>query len=59
MKKVTEIEEYLRGLGLSWITIAEALSDGNYRKSYQLIKDNPKISKKEFLKKMEIEEIEY
>ena len=40
------------------MNVAEAVSDDKYRKSYQLIMDNPKISKKEFLEKMEIEEIE-
>ena len=40
---------YLEKLGVNPITIAEAVSDDNYQKSYQLIKNNPTISKKEFL----------
>ena len=52
------VMKYLKTLDVHPVNVAEAVSDDNYRKSYQLIMDNPKISKKEFLKKMEIEEIE-
>ena len=52
------VMKYLKTLDVHPMNIAEAGSDDNYRKSYQLIKDNPKISKKEFLEKMGIEEIE-
>lgn len=59
MKKDIEIEQYLRYLGLSWITIAELMSDDNYDKTIRLITINPKITKDELLKIMEITEVEY
>ena len=59
MKSILEIEQYLRDLGLTWITIAKALSDENSDKAIQLITENPQITKAEFLKKMEIEEYKY
>ena len=51
-----EIENYLRSLGLSWITIAEAMSDEKHEKTVQAIQENPKITKKEFLTKLNIQE---
>ena len=54
-----EVEQYLRDLGLSWITIAEAMSDENQEKTRQLLKENPKITKDEFLQTMGIEEYVY
>ncbi len=56
MKKIEEIEQYLESLGLSWITIAEALSDSNIKMAVSLIQENPKITKAEFLQKMQIVE---
>ena len=50
------ISNYLEKLGVHPINIAEAVSDNNYEKSYQLIKRNPTISKEEFLKKMKLKE---
>jgi len=38
------------------VTIAESVSDGNYKKSYEIIKENPNITKKEFLERMNLEE---
>ena len=52
------MENYLEKLGISQITITEAVTDENLEKSYQLITENPKITKQEFLKIMEIEEEE-
>ena len=59
MERDIEIEQYLRYLGLSWITIAELMSDDNYDKTTRLITINPKITKDELLKIMEITEVEY
>ena len=56
MKNIEEIEQYLENLGLSWITIAEALCDENIAKAVNLMQKNPKISKTEFLQKMQIVE---
>lgn len=53
------VMNYLQELGLNMLTILEAIQDGKLEKSYQLIQDNPQITKKAFLKKMEIEEIVY
>ena len=50
------VVHYLDDLNVHPITVTEAVTDENCEKSYQLIKDNPKISKAEFLKKMGIEE---
>lgn len=52
------MKNYLEKLGISQITITEAVTDENLEKSYQLITENPKITKQEFLKIMEIEEEE-
>lgn len=54
-----KIENHLRNLRMSWITIAEAMSDENRNKTIQLIKQNPRITKEEFLREMKIEEIKY
>lgn len=54
-----KIENHLRNLGMSWITIADAMSDENRNKTIQLIKHNPRITKAEFLREMKIEEIKY
>lgn len=59
MERDIEIEQYLRYLGLSWITIAELMSDDNYDKTIRLITTNTKITKDELLKIMEITEVEY
>jgi len=55
-QKGTLVSNYLKKLGVHPITIAEAVSDENYRNSYRLIKENPEISKKEFLTKMQLVE---
>lgn len=50
------VMNYLRDLKMSSVNILDSICDENLEKSYQLIKDNPKITKKEFLNKMQIEE---
>ena len=50
------VANYLDNLNMHPITVAESVSDENLEKSYQLIQENPKITKREFLEKMEIEE---
>jgi hypothetical protein len=51
------VGNYLDDLGIHPITVAEAVSDDYLEKSYQLIKQNPKITKWEFLRKMNLEEM--
>jgi len=46
---------YLKSVGLDIITSLEAISDDNLPKSYDLIKNNPNITKYEFVEKMGIE----
>lgn len=55
-QKAMSVIAYLRNFKLSEITITEAVVDSKLEQSYQLIKDNPKITKEEFLRIMEIEE---
>ncbi|MEG2001747.1 MAG: hypothetical protein RR107_01470 [Clostridia bacterium] len=52
------VMNYLKKLDFHPVTIMDAVSDENFRKSYQLIMDNPKITKEEFLTQMQIEEFE-
>ena len=52
-------ENYLRNLGFTWITIAEAMADENKEKTIALLKENPKITKEKFLELMNIEEVKY
>ncbi|MBQ8196620.1 MAG: hypothetical protein IJZ73_01015 [Clostridia bacterium] len=53
-KKGSIIAKYLEHLDVHPITIAVAVSNENYRKSYQIIQENPNISKIEFLEKMQL-----
>ncbi len=55
---LTFVEDYLESLNIHPITVTEALTDENYQKSYQLIKENPQITKEEFLSQMNLEEFE-
>ncbi len=50
------VMDYLQGLGMDMITIGDAICDENLEKSYQVIQENPKITKKEFLAKLNIQE---
>ena len=54
-----EIEQYLRDLGLTWVTIAEAMSDEYYEKTTRILRRNPRITKVEFLAEVGIEEFRY
>ena len=53
----TEAKKYLRSLGLSWITVFEALSDDLHDQTIALLQENPKITKKELLDKLGIDEV--
>ena len=55
-QKGTLVMDYLQSLKISWEAIGEAICDENLEQSYQLIKENPKITKEEFLRIMGIEE---
>lgn len=54
-----EVEKFLRSLGLKWINIAQAMSGENQEKTRRIVKENPEITKAEFLRIMEIEEYKY
>ena len=47
---------YLRELGTDSSAILDAICDENLDQSYKLIQENPKITKKTFLEKMQITE---
>ena len=51
------VMNYLRDLKMSSVNILDSICDENLEKSYQLIKENPKIIKQEFLEIMQIEEV--
>ena len=55
-QKGISVMNYLQDLGLNMLTIGHAIEDKNLEKSYQLIQQNPKITKDEFLKTMGIKE---
>ena len=55
-EKDTIVQNYLEKLGTHPVTIAKVLDDSICETSYQILKENPTISKKEFLKKLGIEE---
>lgn len=57
-KKGIFIRDYLKKLNMHPVTIAEAVADSNYKKSYQILAENPKITKAEFLEQMNLEEFE-
>lgn len=57
-KKGIVVMDYLETLGMNYPTILDAICDRNVEASYRLIKENPNISKEEFLRKMNIEEWE-
>ena len=50
------VMDYLQGLGIDMITIGQTIDDKNLKKSYFLIKNNPTISKEEFLSEIQLEE---
>jgi hypothetical protein len=55
-QKGSAVAKYLDELNVHPITVAKAVSNENYKKSYQIIQENPKITKAEFLQKMQIVE---
>ena len=48
--------QYLKKLDVHPVTIAEALDNKIYAKTYQILQENPTISKRDFLKKLGIVE---
>ncbi len=50
------VMNYLRDLKVEMIAIARAVDDRKLEQSYKLITENPKISKREFLERMQISE---
>lgn len=50
------VMNYLRELGTDSSAILDAICDENLDQSYKLIQENPKITKKTFLEKMQITE---
>ena len=50
-QKGMSVMRFLQKLGINMITIGEATEDKNLEKSYQIIQENPQITKEEFLKK--------
>ena len=50
------VMDYLQSLGMNMSTVGTAIDDINLEKSYQIIQENPKITKAEFLQKMQIVE---
>ena len=55
-QKGSLVMDYLRELGMDWVAILDAICDENLEQSYKLIQENPKITKAEFLAKMQITE---
>ena len=53
------VMDYLENLNVNGVNILEAICDKNIKKSYQLIKSNPTITKAEFLEQMEIDEYDF
>ena len=55
-QKGTLVMDYLESLNVSWVNILDAVCDEKLEQSYQIIKDNPKISKAKFFEMTQIEE---
>ena len=56
MEKYNYINKRLEEIGCNTMTQLSAIDDENLNKSYKVLKENPNISKEEFLLIMEIEE---
>ena len=54
-KKGIIVLDYLKSIGLDFGTIGEAICDENLGKSYEIILQNPTISKQEFVEKIGID----
>lgn len=50
------VMNYLRALNTEGVAILDAICDENLEQSYKLITENPQISKREFLERMQISE---
>ena len=55
-QKTKLVMNYLKSLGINALTRVRATDDDHWEMSYKLIAENPNISKKEFLEKMQIKE---
>ena len=51
-EKGSVVAKFLDKLNVHPITVAVAVSNENYKKSYKIIQENPEITKEEFLEKM-------
>lgn len=58
-QKGIAVMDYLQNLGVGMIAVGKAIDNKNLEKSYQLIQENPKITKEEFLATMGIVEDEF
>lgn len=52
------VSNYLQPIKANRFTIIEATNDNNLERSFQIIQENPSITKKEFLEKMQLVEAE-
>ena len=50
------VMNYLKSLGVDIAAIGRAIDDRKLEQSYKLIQENPNITKKEFLERMQITE---
>ena len=50
--KVISVMDFLQNLGIDMITIVDFVDDKMVDKSYQIIKENPKATKKDILEKL-------
>ena len=55
-QRAISVMNYLESLDTEGVAILDAICDENLEASYKLIKENPQISKAEFLEKMQITE---
>ena len=55
-QKGISVMDFLERLKINYETIGDAIDDQNLEKSYQMITENPNITKAEFLKAMKITE---
>ena len=46
------VMDFLQNLGIDMITIGDFVEDKMLKKSYQIIKNNPKANKKEIMEKL-------
>lgn len=53
--KAIFVMDYLRGVGLDMTTVGDAICDENLERSYEIITQNPNITKYEFIEQLGIE----